>query len=69
MLNLKLGERDGSRWLVEWNAIGWLYVCHHREVLGQTDTENLRMLVEYIFGVAYQTWFYIKVRFPTATNF
>ena len=51
-----------------------MQVCHHREALGEVDSENLKMLVEYIFGVAYQTWFYIKVQMPevrllTTSNF
>jgi hypothetical protein len=60
LANLDIGPINHSRWLTFANRMCRLYVSDHG--LKGKAAKNLRLIVEYIVGVYYPTWFMYKVR-------
>ena len=58
--SLEIGPVNHSRWLTTANRVLRLYVSLHD--LEESDSQNLRLLAEFIVGVYYPCWFKIKVQ-------
>ena len=60
LINFEIGPVSHSRWLTTANRFCRLWVSFH--FLAKKNFKNLRLIIEFIFGVYYPCWFQIKVK-------
>ena len=60
LANLQIGPINHSRWLTMANRTCRLYISKH--CLSKKNSQNLKLIVEYIVGVYIPNWFNIKVK-------